>query len=75
LKTEYNIEIHESKKSYLVENYTIVNGKTSQGVVTIYNEEVIPKGAKFTQKILKEIDYTLNRLLKIGQLDEEINEI
>jgi DNA-directed RNA polymerase subunit beta len=46
-------------KNTLVEKlFTVVNGKTSQGVFNVYNEELIPKGAKFTQKNLSEIDYS-----------------
>src|SRR5690606_28343991 len=36
--------------------YSIVNGKTSQGVFDFYKEEKIAKGTKFTQKILQGID-------------------
>ena len=34
-----------------------VSGKTSQGVKDIYGIEVIPKGVKFTQKVLQELDF------------------
>ncbi len=37
--------------------FVLVNGKTSQGVKDYFNVDVISKGAKFTQKILQEIDY------------------
>ena len=37
--------------------FSLVNGKTSQGVKNYYSEDVIPKGVKFTQKLLSEIDY------------------
>ncbi len=37
---------------------TLVNGKTSQGVVNFLKEEVISKGTKFTQKALEKIDYS-----------------
>jgi len=46
-------------KSQLVDKlFTIVNGKTSQGVYNNYKEEVIKKGVKFTQKILNSIEYS-----------------
>jgi DNA-directed RNA polymerase subunit beta len=35
----------------------LVNGKTSQGVKDNFDNEIIPKGTKFTQKILNDIDY------------------
>ncbi len=37
--------------------FALVNGKTSQGVYDYYHAEIIPKGQKFTQKQLAEIDY------------------
>jgi DNA-directed RNA polymerase subunit beta len=41
--------------------FTLVNGKTSQGVKDYYGGDVIGKGVKFTLKQLQEIDYlTIN---------------
>ncbi len=41
--------------------FTLVSGKTSQGVKDYYGTEVIAKGVKFTLKQLQEIDYlTIN---------------
>ena len=43
--------------------FIVVNGKTSQGVKDNYDNDVIPKGTKFTQKSLNELDYnTVNPL-------------
>ena len=36
----------------------LVMGKTSQGIKDSYGNVVIPKGTKFTQKILGEVDFT-----------------
>jgi len=45
-------------KSKLVDKlFILVNGKTSQGVVNKYKENVIAKGTKFTQKMLQGLDY------------------
>jgi len=33
-------------------------GRASQGVNTIYGESVVPKGEKFTQSLLRDLDYT-----------------
>ncbi|TNE82124.1 MAG: DNA-directed RNA polymerase subunit beta [Bacteroidetes bacterium] len=47
-----------SHKNTLVEKlFSVVNGKTSQGVFNVYNEELIPKGTKFTLKNLNELEY------------------
>ncbi|MFY9154370.1 MAG: DNA-directed RNA polymerase subunit beta [Prolixibacteraceae bacterium] len=37
--------------------FTLVNGKTSQGVKDYYGSDIIGKGIKFTLKQLQEIDY------------------
>jgi DNA-directed RNA polymerase subunit beta len=45
-------------KNTLIEKlFEIVNGKTSQGVYNVYKELHVPKGVKFTQKILVELSY------------------
>ncbi len=46
-------------KAKLVDKlFILVSGKTSQGVMDNFKEVLIPKGAKFTQKTLSEIDYS-----------------
>ena len=37
--------------------FSLINGKTSQGVKDYLGVDVIAKGTKFTQKILQEVDY------------------
>ena len=37
--------------------FFIVNGKTSQGVYDNFDNEIIPRGVKFTHKMLVDIDY------------------
>ncbi len=47
----------EELKSILVEKlFAIVNGKTAQGVFNDLGEEVLPKGKKFSQKMLNSVD-------------------
>ncbi|MDR1667604.1 MAG: DNA-directed RNA polymerase subunit beta [Bacteroidales bacterium] len=49
----------EELKALLVEKLmSLLNTKTSHGVKDYYNVEIIPKGAKFTPKLLMDIDYT-----------------
>jgi DNA-directed RNA polymerase subunit beta len=48
----------EALKVKLVEKLlTLAEGKTSQGVYNNLKEEVVPKKAKFTQKVLMNLDY------------------
>jgi len=45
-------------RAFLIEKlFELVNGKTSQGVKDFLNVDVIPKGTKFTQKQLQELDF------------------
>jgi len=37
--------------------FILVNGKTSQGVKDYYNAEIIPKGTKFSQRLLQDVEY------------------
>lgn len=37
--------------------FILINGKTSQGVKDFFNADVIPKGTKFTLKLLQSVDY------------------
>jgi DNA-directed RNA polymerase subunit beta len=74
LEEEFNKNM-AALKSILVEKlFTVVNGKTSQGVTNIYNDELIPKGTKFTQKQLIDIDYS-NITTNNWTTDKEKNEV
>jgi DNA-directed RNA polymerase subunit beta len=57
LDHEYNKNSDELKSKLVEKLNTIVNGKTSQGVYNKFKEEIIPKKAKFTAKMLQGIDY------------------
>ena len=37
--------------------FILVNGRTSQGVKNYLNVEIVPRGVKFTQKLLQDIDF------------------
>ncbi len=57
IEEEYNRKIDELKGRMIEKLFSLVNGKTSQGVRDYLNADVVPKGTKFTQKILQEIDF------------------
>jgi DNA-directed RNA polymerase subunit beta len=54
---EHNAEVATLKAKLIEKLNTLVNGKTSQGVMNILKEEIVAKSTKFTQKILEKIDY------------------
>ncbi|KAI9549977.1 D-directed R polymerase [Daphnia sinensis] len=57
LDAKHNKAVKELKDTLIEKLFTIVNGKTSQGVYNVYKELLVAKGVKFTQKILTELEY------------------
>ena len=53
----YQRDITDLKANLIEKLFELVNGKTSQGVKDFLNVDVIPKGTKFTQKQLQELDF------------------
>ena len=56
LELEFDKIFGELKAKMVEKLYSIVNGKTCQGIFNDLGEELIPKGKKYTLKILNEID-------------------
>jgi DNA-directed RNA polymerase subunit beta len=56
IEIEFQAELEALRKRFLDKLNILVAGKTSQGITNDLNEVVIPKGTKFTQKILNGID-------------------
>ncbi len=59
LEDAFNIEANDLKSKLVDKLIVMVSGKTSQGVSNNFKEVLIPKKAKFTQKALTAIDYTI----------------
>jgi len=57
IEAEFNGQVADLKSKLIDKLFNLVNGKTSQGVQTVYKEIIIAKGTKFTQKMLQNIDY------------------
>ncbi len=57
LDTKHDKAVKELKNTLIDKLFEIVNGKTSQGVYNVYKELQVPKGVKFTQKILIDLTY------------------
>ncbi|MCW1734736.1 DNA-directed RNA polymerase subunit beta [Anaerorudis cellulosivorans] len=64
LEEEYEAKMEDLKKILIEKLLALTEGKTSAGVKDYTNIEVIPKGAKFTAKVLQEIDYQSIQLNK-----------
>ncbi len=58
LDDEHAVAINELKTILIDKLLILVKGKITQGVRSIYNEEILPKGTKFSTTNLKKVDYT-----------------
>ena len=56
LELEYEVKFQELKDILIDKLFTLVNGKTSQGVLNDLGEEVLPKGKKYSLKMLNSVD-------------------
>ena len=56
LELEYEVKFQELKDILIEKLFTLINGKTSQGVLNDLGEEVLPKGKKYTLKMLNSVD-------------------
>ncbi len=57
LDDQHKIALNELKTVLMDKLILLVRDKSSQGVKSIYGEPMIPKGAKYTQELLRELDY------------------
>ncbi|MFV0397610.1 MAG: DNA-directed RNA polymerase subunit beta, partial [Bacteroidales bacterium] len=57
LDEEYESKMDALKVQLVEKLMTLTNGKTSQGVKDYLGVEVVPKGARFTHKVLLELDF------------------
>ncbi|MCH2033426.1 MAG: DNA-directed RNA polymerase subunit beta [Tenacibaculum sp.] len=65
----------EDLKDHLIDKlFGLVTGKTSQGIHNDLGEEVLPKGKKFTQKMLNSVD-DFTHLSGTWTTDKELNKL
>ncbi len=57
LDAEFSVMQDELKAQLITKLLALTEGKTSQGVKDFLETEVVPKGQKFSESALKEIDY------------------
>ena len=75
LEDSYDLKF-EKLKSVLVEKlFSILSGKTCQGVMNDLGEEVMPKGKKFTLKMLNSVDDYAHLVNSDWTVDKRINSL
>lgn len=75
LETFYNAKFEELRSVLIEKLFAIVNGKTAQGVFNDLGEEVLPKGKKFTLKMLNAVDDYTHLTAGTWTTDDHINEL
>jgi DNA-directed RNA polymerase subunit beta len=56
---EFKRQVDELNSVLVEKLFNLINGKASQGVKNYLNEDIVPKGTKFSQRILQGIDYLM----------------
>src|SRR6056300_603578 len=56
LELDYEVKFQQLKDVLVEKLFSLVNGKTSQGVLNDLEEEVLPKGKKYSLKMLNSVD-------------------
>ncbi len=56
LEAKYHVKFEELRTKLIDKLFTLVNGKTAQGVMNDLGEEILPKGKKYTLKMLNAVD-------------------
>jgi len=76
-KLELNYELlFKDLKSKMIEKlYSIVSGKTCQGIFNDLGEELIPKGKKYSLKTLNEIDDYTHLMDSLWSVDKKVNSL
>ena len=75
LEIKYDLLFSELKDKMVSKLYAILNGKTCQGIFNDLGEEVIPKGKKYSQKILNEVDDYIHLTETAWSVDKKINQL
>jgi DNA-directed RNA polymerase subunit beta len=74
LEKEFNKNAADLKGVLVSKLFTLLSGKTSQGIVSNLGDDLIPKGVKYTLKALQAIDYTaFNVRTSKWVIDKDLN--
>jgi len=75
LEVKYDLLFKELKSKLVEKLYSIVSGKTCQGIFNDLGEELIPKGKKYTLKILNDIDDYTHLMDSSWSVDSKVNSL
>jgi DNA-directed RNA polymerase subunit beta len=75
LEDNYDVKFEELKSVLVQKLFTIVGGKTAQGIFNDLGEEVFPKGKKYTLKMLNAVDDYAHLVGGKWTTDSKINKL
>jgi len=75
LEDEFEVKFSELKSILVDKLFTILNGKTCQGISNDLGEEVLPKGKKFTLKMLNAVDDYAHLVNTSWTVDKKVNSL
>ncbi|KJD35853.1 DNA-directed RNA polymerase subunit beta [Tamlana sedimentorum] len=75
LEAQYDRKFDDLKEILVEKLFAIVNGKTAQGIFNDLGEEVLPKGKKFTLKMLNAVDDYAHLVSGKWTTDEHTNQL
>jgi DNA-directed RNA polymerase subunit beta len=75
LEDAYDIKFEDLKSVLVQKLFSIVGGKTAQGIFNDLGEEVFPKGKKFTLKMLNAVDDYAHLIAGKWTTDAELNKL
>ena len=73
LEDEFEVKFSELKSILVDKLFTILSGKTCQGIFNDLGEEVLPKGKKFTLKMLNAVDDYAHLVNTSWTVDKKVN--
>jgi len=73
LEAKYEVKFEELRNILIDKLFSIVGGKTSQGVQNDLGEDVLPKGKKYTQKMLNSVEDFTHLTKGTWTTDEDLN--
>ena len=75
LESDYDILFQDLKSKMIEKLYSIISGKTCQGIFNDLGEELIPKGKKYSLKLLNQIDDYTHLMDSIWSVDKKVNNL
>ncbi len=75
LEIDFTVKFNDLKERLVEKLFTLVNGKTAQGVLNDLGEEILPKGKKYTLKMLNAVNDFEHLTKGVWTTDKALNRL